>query len=735
VEIVGYVDLRPIGRGGFGVVYRARDRRFAREVAIKVLNGVLDETAAARFERECHAVGALSGHPHIVVVHDSGTTPDGQAYLVMELLGGGSLAAKLAGDGPQSWRMAVELGVQLAGALETAHRGGVLHRDVKPENVLFSMYGQAKLVDFGIATISGGFETKTAGISASLAHAAPEILSGRRSSPASDVYALGSTLFEVLAGHPAFVRPDDETLFPLLSRIARDPVPDLRPLGVPDDVALVIEKAMSKAPEDRYPQALALAVALQQASTRYGGMPVNPVVLGVAAEREPADSAAPPTSHQSPMPLLLAPPAPRRRRRTALVAAAAVVLAAGGVGYGLSARGGGATVLTAAADYLFTVGADANVAASRVWRLDRSARVLTSDTTVTNLTTRPVVRQELELIPASVAADLNDLTFVPASQDFVSTRVVRWKTSLPARAVQHYTWTTTLSAPLSKQALRDLAKQQSIETGREGPALRALGARVGQSAGALVPFPTAGELSAVAAPAATALPPAPTVAPVPTTVATSAGTPAVTRTAPSTSRTTSPPIVGSGPGTPANAAPTLAAVGDLKVDEQQAARITFSGTDPDGDALTYSLSGTLPPGLSRSGGVVTGTVRPEAASVTQTYGRILTRTFSLSVTAHDGHGHSSAPRSFQVIVRDTYLASLPSYIGHFGCRGSGQNCPGESGLPGLAQLSPSPGFSCYTGGGGESGSIQHQGTPPGTAVRWGANLSWTFYSTAAGSCG
>lgn len=282
--VPGYELLHVVGRGGFGVVYAARDVRFSRDVAIKLLVGSYDATAAARFARECRAAGALSGHPHIVVVHDSGTTEDDQPYLVMELLPGGSLSHRVAHQGPLPWPLAIGLGVKLAGALETAHQAGVLHRDVKPENVLFSAYGEPKLVDFGIATVRGGYETKSSSISASLGHAAPEILSGSRASVASDVYALGSTLFQLLTGTPAFFSDADESLYPVLLRIASEPVPDLRLRGVPDAVASVIEDAMAKQPEDRPASALALAQRLRVASAEAGAPLPEVVVLAAPSE-------------------------------------------------------------------------------------------------------------------------------------------------------------------------------------------------------------------------------------------------------------------------------------------------------------------------------------------------------------------------------------------------------------------------------------------------------------------
>src|SRR5262245_18747366 len=133
VEIPGYDDPVEIGRGGFAVVYRARQDRLQRSVAVKVLTRAATGPAALeRFERECAAVGALSGHPNVVAVHDAGTTADGRPYLAMELLAGGTLAQRFEA-GPLPVDDVLAIGAQLADALAVAHAAGVLHRDVKPE--------------------------------------------------------------------------------------------------------------------------------------------------------------------------------------------------------------------------------------------------------------------------------------------------------------------------------------------------------------------------------------------------------------------------------------------------------------------------------------------------------------------------------------------------------------------------------------------------------------------------
>ena len=226
--IEGYEDAAVVGRGGYAVVYRARQRSFNRTVAVKVLSVVdLDEAAKRRFDRERAAIGALSGHPNIVTVYDSGFTGAGVPYLAMEYLARGSLADQLSQSGPRRWQDVLALGVRLAGALETAHRMGVLHRDIKPENVLMSNFGEPKLADFGIAHVVGGPETRSGSIELSVLHAPPEVVDGKTASNASDVYGLASTLFTLVHGRPPFFHEDDESLIPLLLRIATAPLPEL----------------------------------------------------------------------------------------------------------------------------------------------------------------------------------------------------------------------------------------------------------------------------------------------------------------------------------------------------------------------------------------------------------------------------------------------------------------------------------------------------------------------------
>jgi serine/threonine-protein kinase PknK len=209
-------------------------------------------------------MGRLSGHPHIVTIFQVGTTAGGWPYLVMPCHDKGSLEALVRRHGPMDWCETLRLGVKLAGALEAAHRAGILHRDVKPGNVLLTEYGEPQLTDFGIARIAGAFQTATGVVTGSPAFTAPEVLAGATPTPESDVYSLGATLFCMLTGHAAFERRSGEQVVAQFLRITSQPIPDLREQGLPVDVAAVIERAMARDPSARPASAAAFGDELRE---------------------------------------------------------------------------------------------------------------------------------------------------------------------------------------------------------------------------------------------------------------------------------------------------------------------------------------------------------------------------------------------------------------------------------------------------------------------------------------
>lgn len=285
----GFTDAEEIGRGGFGVVYRCTQAVLDRTVAVKVLTTALEEANRRRFIREQRAMGRLTGHPNIVGVLQVGTITSGLPYLVMPYYPQDSLDARIRRHGPLSVQETLRLGVKLAGALEAAHRLGILHRDVKPANILISDYGEPALTDFGIARVPDGFHTATGTVTGSPAFIAPEALSGEEPTAAADVYGLGATLFATLTGHAAFERHSGEQLMAQFLRIATQPFPDLREQGVDEDLSTVIEHAMAR-PREQRPSAAAFGDQLRHLQARRW-WPVDEMAVRPAAGGERRKSA------------------------------------------------------------------------------------------------------------------------------------------------------------------------------------------------------------------------------------------------------------------------------------------------------------------------------------------------------------------------------------------------------------------------------------------------------------
>lgn len=361
--IPGIVETQEIGRGGFAVVYRGMRQGFNQSVAVKVLAAALDNDSRQRFDREIRAMGALFGHPGIVGIITAGFTVADRPYIVMEDMTGGSLADALKQRGPYSWQETVQIGDGLASALEAAHSAHVLHRDVKPENVLFSRYGAAKLSDFGLAAFTEGPETRSIAVMVSVAHTAPEVLDGAPRTAGTDVYGLASTLMTMILGKPPFARGPSETTGAIFKRISTDPPPDLRVLGVPDAVCRVLERALAKTPEQRYATATEFRRDLDLART--GTVPTTTAAVMPAVDDDKTlpwvtpgvEAAAAPVGPQTPA-IPLAPPsppkAPRQRSNGSLsawiaantvVAAviAILIVAVGGTGIYLVASHSGPT--------------------------------------------------------------------------------------------------------------------------------------------------------------------------------------------------------------------------------------------------------------------------------------------------------------------------------------------------------------------------------------------------------
>src|ERR1700712_3873819 len=225
----GFADAREVGRGGSGVVYHCNQTSLGRSVAVKVMASDIDPENRERFMREGYAMGGLSGHPNIVHILQVGVTASNRPYIVMPYYPADSLALRLRRIGPLQWPEALRIGVKLCAALETAHRTGTLHRDIKPANVLVNDYGEPQLSDFGIAHITGGYETVTGVFTGTIAFTAPEVLGGKPPTVAADVYSLGASIYALVAGTSAYERQPGEDLMAHYLRISSTPVPDMRP--------------------------------------------------------------------------------------------------------------------------------------------------------------------------------------------------------------------------------------------------------------------------------------------------------------------------------------------------------------------------------------------------------------------------------------------------------------------------------------------------------------------------
>ena len=327
--VPGLEIIELIARGGHGRVFLARQEAHDRYVALKVLDArFADEATRRRFDRERTALGRLSGHPSIVALLDSGFTEDGAPYLVLEYAPGGSLADRIEA-GPMGMAEATSIVIDLAAAIEETHAAGVVHRDIKPANILRAAYGDWMLGDFGIATIVD--RSATSSIHVSYAHTAPETFDGDGSTAAADVYSLASVLATCLTGDEPFEMARDEAPLAVMQRVLTQPYPDLRRAGVPDDLAVLLEMALSKDPGQRPISARAFARALNDLRLAHG-LPERSIRSGVdvaeTGAAEGGQTVAVDPAHVPPaepswsnQPASGAEPSPRRGRILAFAAA------------------------------------------------------------------------------------------------------------------------------------------------------------------------------------------------------------------------------------------------------------------------------------------------------------------------------------------------------------------------------------------------------------------------------
>ena len=264
-----------LGQGGMGVVVSGQHRQLGRRVAIKQLPEAFaaDPAVRRRFTAEAQVLASLD-HPHVVPVYDF-VEREGVCLLVMELLPGGTLRSRVTAGGCTA-PYAVAVSLACLSGLSAAHRRGILHRDVKPENMLFAASGVLKVTDFGIAKVIGGpgtVLTRVGNVVGTPAYIAPEQVRGGKLTPATDVYALATMLYELLAGvFPFSTETEGDELALLFKHAYEQPVPlrDVAP-GLPDPVAAAVMRGLATEPADRFETAEAFGVVLAEAGTQAWG--------------------------------------------------------------------------------------------------------------------------------------------------------------------------------------------------------------------------------------------------------------------------------------------------------------------------------------------------------------------------------------------------------------------------------------------------------------------------------
>ena len=258
-----YRLVAPLGEGGMASVYRARDLRLNREVAVKILHDDLtrDPGFLTRFEREAQVVAGLA-HPNIVPVYDVGGE-DGAPYIIMEYIRGRTLKETLDAGGPLSQERAVAILLPILDALGYAHRQGLIHRDVKPHNILLTIDGTPRLADFGIAHLVDGSTTRTAAILGSAQYLSPEQSRGEEATERSDIYACGIVLYEMLAGRPPF---EGANALAVANQHLNTPPPPLTGGAGPVTAELerIIGRALEKDPGTRFGDTTEMYTALQR---------------------------------------------------------------------------------------------------------------------------------------------------------------------------------------------------------------------------------------------------------------------------------------------------------------------------------------------------------------------------------------------------------------------------------------------------------------------------------------
>jgi len=290
-----YEILGPLGAGGMVEVYRARDERIGREVAVKILPEIfrLDSQRLHRFEQEARAAGAIE-HPNLVTIYDVGRH-EGTPYIVMELLKGETLRERITHS--IAPRKAIDYAAQIASGMAAAHERGIIHRDLKPENIVVTRDGRVKILDFGLAKVGGAHEpqdsdaatahrdTRTGAVLGTASYMSPEQVRGEPLDVRSDIFSLGTILHEMLSGHSPFARASSADAMSAILRDDPPPIPGSSQLH--PALPRVVQRCLEKSPQERFQSARDLAFALREIEEELRGAS-SPALEPRAPRRQPA---------------------------------------------------------------------------------------------------------------------------------------------------------------------------------------------------------------------------------------------------------------------------------------------------------------------------------------------------------------------------------------------------------------------------------------------------------------
>jgi serine/threonine-protein kinase len=345
-----YRIIRRIGSGGMARVFLAEDMDLHREVAIKVLQDRYNEDAqfVERFAREARAAAGLN-HPNIVAIYDRGQA-DGSYYIAMEYLDGETLKDVILREGPLPERRAIDIALQLLAALRFAHRREVIHRDVKPHNVMVLRDGRVKVADFGIARAGDSEMTEAGSIVGTAQYLSPEQARGQHVGPESDLYSVGVVLYEMLTGRVPFT--GDSAVAIAMKHVQEAPVPPRQIVpAIPAELEQVVLRAMAKDPSRRYHSADEMGMDLDRVRKGLGVTEATAALAAADAYASRTMVAAPPAPPTGSYPV--APAAPPQKRRTwpwvvVLILLAAVAALAAYLLFNLNDSGGNDTPTTTA---------------------------------------------------------------------------------------------------------------------------------------------------------------------------------------------------------------------------------------------------------------------------------------------------------------------------------------------------------------------------------------------------